>query len=100
MELDPRLRRSVLELRRAARLRARVEVVDRAAGREAQRVVVVRRLGAWPVVGRLEDRLALGLQLRVVELLEAAAGLEVVAVVLGVRGLRVEYRVRVEPRRA
>jgi hypothetical protein len=73
-----------------------VEVVDGAAGRQLQRVLVVGRLGR----GLVRDRVQVGATVRLartgVGLGVGAAGLEVVAVRLGVVGVGVEDAIGVE----
>ena len=56
------LGRGGLQLGRAAGLRARVEVVDGAAGGERERVLVARPLVRRRPLCRLQDRAALGAQ--------------------------------------
>jgi hypothetical protein len=88
--------RGCVELGRATCLGARVEVVDGAAGRQLQRVLVVGRLGR----GLVRDRVQVGATVRLartgVGLGVGAAGLEVVAVRLGVVGVGVEDAIGVE----
>src|SRR5205085_11766549 len=96
-ELDPGLRRRLLELARSRRLRARVEVVDGATGRERERVPLARLLVGRDVLRRLEERPPAGVVRPVLVPLVLGAADQVVAVALALLGARGEDVVLVQP---
>ena len=98
-QLRPGRRGRRLQLGCAARLRAGVEVVDGAAGRERERVLAARPLVRCCPLGGLEDRAAVGAERPEVGLGERCAGDDVVAVVLAELRQRREREVGVEPLR-